>query len=148
MLQESPSISWDIRNMTLEPFTPLKIYILFWLVACIATSVQLINLWRFAPPFRVQRQSKDAAYISLLQSTATSLDRWIRLAWFAWGIFGSISVFDFCNRVLDEKMVGRFDVAFFFRQMSTTLTMALLVALFAFLVQWHISRRVEDRLRS
>ncbi len=146
--QESAYTSWDLRTVTSEPSTAIKIYILFLFVVCIVTSIKLIRIWRMAAPFRAQRQRENPVYESLLQSTASSLKRWIRVTGFGWGIFASISVYDFCDRLLDQKTVGSLVVVFFVRDLSPTLTMALLVALFAFLVQWHIDRRIENLAKS
>ncbi len=146
--QESAYTSWDLRTMTSEPSTALKIYILFLFVVWIVTSVKLIRIWRMAGPFRAQRQRENPAYESLLQSSAASLKRWIRFTGFGWGIFASKSIYDFCDRLLDQKTVGSLVVVFFVRDLSTALTMALLVALFAFLVQWHIGRRIENLAKS
>jgi hypothetical protein len=134
--------------MVSEPSTALKIYILFLLVVCIVMSIKLVRIWRIAAPFRAQRQRENPVYESLLQSTAASLKRWIKVTGFGWGIFASISVYHFCDRLLDQKTVGSLVVVFFVRDLSTTLTMALLVALFAFLVQWHIGRRIENLAKS
>jgi|SRR5271165_2390199 len=142
MLQESASTGWDFRAMTVEPSTGLKLYVLFLLVVCVATSIKLVRLWRMAPPFRTERQRDNSAYQRLLQSSSASLKQWISFTYLGWGIFASISVCDLCNRLLDEKGVGSLLVVFLIRDFSTTLTMALLVALFAFLVRWHISRRI------
>jgi len=148
MLQESTSASWDLRHMTLEPFAPLKIYLLLLLVVCIIAAIRLISLWRMAPPFRAHRQHDNPTYLPLLQSSAASLKRWSRFIGFGWGLFASTSVYDFCGRVLDEKSVSRFVTVFYVREVSTTLTMALVVALLAFLIQWHIGRRIENLARA
>jgi hypothetical protein len=116
---------------------------LFLLVVCIVTSIKLVRLWRMAPPFRAQRQRDNSAYLSLLQSSAASLKQWISFTYLGWGIFASISLYNLCNQLLDDKRVGGLMVVFLVREFSTTLTMALLVALFAFLAQWHMSRRIQ-----
>ena len=67
---------------------------------------------------------------------------------FRLGDFCFKSIYDFCDRLLDQKTVGSLVVVFFVRDLSTALTMALLVALFAFLVQWHIGRRIENLAKS
>jgi hypothetical protein len=116
---------------------------LFLLVVCIVTSIKLVRLWRMAPPFRAQRQRDNSAYLSLLQSSAASLKQWIGFTYLGWGIFASISLYNLWNQLLDDKRVGGLMVVFLVREFSTTLTMALLVALFAFLAQWHMSRRIQ-----
>jgi hypothetical protein len=143
MLQESATTSWDPRAITSTPSVSLKLYMLFLLVVCIVTSIKLVRLWRMAPPFRAQRQRDNSAYLSLLQSSAASLKQWISFTYLGWGIFASISLYNLCNQLLDDKRVGGLMVVFLVREFSTTLTMALLVALFAFLAQWHMSRRIQ-----
>ena len=143
MLQESAATSWDPRAITSTPSVSLKLYMLFLLVVCIVTSIKLVRLWRMAPPFRAQRQRDNSAYLSLLQSSAASLKQWISFTYLGWGVFASISLYNLCNQLLDDKRVGGLMVVFLVREFSTTLTMALLVALFAFLAQWHMSRRIQ-----
>jgi len=143
MLQESAATSWNPRAITSTPSVSLKLYMLFLLVVCIVTSIKLVRLWRMAPPFRAQRQRDNSAYLSLLQSSAASLKQWIGFTYLGWGIFASISLYNLWNQLLDDKRVGGLMVVFLVREFSTTLTMALLVALFAFLAQWHMSRRIQ-----
>ena len=148
MLQESASTSWDFRAMTSEPSASFKMYMLFLLVVCVATSIKLVRVWRMAPPFRAVRQGDNSEYVTLLRSSAASLKRWISFTYLGWGIFASMSLYDLCNRLLDQKRVGDLLVVFLIQDFSTTLIMALLVALFAFLVRWDVSRRIEHLPRS
>src|SRR5690242_7866627 len=137
MLQESASTAWDPRTVTSAPSTSLKIYMLFLLIVCITTSIKLVRIWRMAPPFRANRQRESSAYPPLLQSSAASLKQWISFTYLGWGVFASTSLYDLCNRLLDDRRVGSLLVVYLIREFSTTLTMVLLVALFGFLAQWH-----------
>jgi len=83
----------------------------------------------------------------LLQASGTSLKHWIRCTFLVWGIFASISIYDVCDRLLDEKRVGSFVILFVVQDFSTALTMALLVVLFLFLVRWHMLERIEQLYR-
>jgi hypothetical protein len=129
--------------MTWEPSNGLMIYILFLFLVCIVTSVKLVRVWRAAPPFRLSRQASSPAYLELLETSSRSLKQWIGSTFLGWGIFASISLTDVCSRLLDDKKIGSFVILFVIQDYSTALTMALLVVLFLFLVQWHMLKRIE-----
>jgi hypothetical protein len=148
MLQESASTSWDPRALIVEPAASLKLYMSFLLVVCIITSVKLVKVWWKVPPFRTEGKKDNHPYSLLLQSTVASLKQWMSFNYLGWGIFASTSVYNLCNRLLDDKRVGSLVVVMIIREFSTTLTMALLVALFIFLTKWHISRRIEHLRKS
>ncbi len=129
--------------MTREPSTSMMIYVLFLFLVCIVTSVKLVRVWRPALPFRLSRQASSPAYLQSLESSSSSLKQWIGSAFLAWGIFASISLTDACNRLLANKTIGNFVILFVIQDFSMTLTMALLVVLFLFLVRWHMLKRIE-----
>jgi hypothetical protein len=141
MLQES--MNWDPRYIDAELSTGMKIYILFLFVVCIITSIRLIRVWRAAPPFRLSRQAGNPAYLRLLQASGTSLKQWIGFTFFAWGVLASVSLHDFCEGLLGEKRTARAVLLLAIQDFSATLTMALLVVLFLFLVRWHVLERIE-----
>ena len=141
MVQESAT--WDLRHMTRTPSTSMKIYMLFLFLACIVTSVKLVRIWRAAPPFRLSRQASSPAYLELLETSSSSLKQWIGSTFLGWGIFASITLTDVCSRLLDDKRIGSALILFIIQDFSTTLTMALLVVLFLFLVRWHMLKRIE-----
>lgn len=144
MLQETAT--WDLRRMS-PPVPPgFGAYLLFLLTACISATahlIHLITLWREAPPFRLERQEQNPAYIQRLEVTSASLRQWVTCSFLAWGIFTSVGLYDFCNRLLNEKAVGRFEILFGIEEFSTVLSMALLTVLFLVLIRWHILRRIE-----
>jgi hypothetical protein len=121
----------------------MMIYILFLFLVCIVTSVKLVKVWRPALPFRLSRQASSPTYLQSLESSSSSLKQWIGSTFLAWGIFASISLTDVCNRLLANKTIGNFVILFAIQDFSTTLTMALLVVLFLFLVRWHVLKRIE-----
>lgn len=141
MLQESAT--WDLPRMTREPSTSMIIYMLFLFGVCIVTTVKLIRVWRAAPPFRLSRRAGNPNYLRLLQTSGTSLKQWIGLTVLTSGVFASVSLYDFCNRLLGEKRTAREMILFTIRDSSTSLTMILLVVLFSFLVRWHMLKRIE-----
>jgi hypothetical protein len=140
MLQESSSTTWDLRTMVIEPSGILKAYIFFLLTVCVVAIVKLVRSWRLVPPFR---SATDKASVPRLRSTIESLRYWRGVTYQGWGIFASISLYELCDRLLDQRRVGDLLVVFLIREFSTALTMALLVALFLYLVQWHLHRRAE-----
>jgi hypothetical protein len=141
MLQET--VTFDLRHMSREPSTSTELYILFLLAVSIVGSVKLIRVWRAAPPFKLSRQANSPTYLQLLATARTSLKHWIALTFLGWGLFASVNLSDVCNRLFDENTIRRFVILFVIQDFSTTLTMALLVMTFLFLVRWHIVKRIE-----
>ena len=141
MLQES--VGWDTQNLIREPSTSFKIYMLFLIVACVATMIKLIRVWRTAPPFRLSSQAKNPGYLKLLRTSSRSLSHWIGCTLLGWAILSSTALYKFCNGMLNEKVTGRTVILLVIRDFSTLLSMALWVILFLLLVQWHVSARIE-----
>jgi hypothetical protein len=109
-------------------------------ILCIANGVELGHQNVSAS------RAGSAAFLQSLEISSTSLRQWIGLTLLAWGIFASVSLYHGCNRLLDSKSTGSFMILFVIQDFSTTLTMALLVVLFLYLVRWHMLKRIE-RLR-
>ncbi len=146
MLQEAPQTTWDLQQIYRGPSTSVKIYVLFLLVVCIVTSVELFRAWRVAPPFRLSRQVGNPSYPKMLEASRTRLRQWILCTFLVLGILTSINLSDVCNLMLSEKTMGRELILFVLRDYGADLTMGFIAALFAFLVRWHFLTRVE-RLR-
>jgi len=141
VLQESTT--WDPRHIFRDPSTSFKTYVLFLLVVCVVASIKLIRVWHGAPPFRLSRQANSPSYPQLLQASSASLKQWISFTFLGWGIFASMSLYDVCDRLLDEKRIGSFVILFVIEDFSSAFSMALLVVLFLFLARWHMLRRIE-----
>ena len=133
MLQESGT--WDLRNMPRETSTSMQIYILFALFAFATTVVKLVRVWRVALPFRLSRHASNPALLSTLESSANSLKRWIGCTFLGWGILTSVSIAGLCTRLAYERAAGSMEIAFVAQDLSTALTMALIVILFSFLAR-------------
>ena len=144
MLQES--VGWDTQNLIREPSTSFKIYVVFLIVVCVATSIKLIRVWRVAPPFRLSSQAKSPDYLNLLRISGHSLSHWIMCTFLAWAILTSTAVYDVCRGMQNEKTTGLAVILFVIQDFSSALSMALWVVLFVFLVRWHVSGRIA-RLR-
>ena len=148
MLQESSSTAWDPRAMHSVPSAIFKIYLLFLMTVSVVAFFKMMLVWRTAPPFRTARQKDDPKYLPLLKSTVQSFSYWKSLTYLGWWIFASISLYQLCNRLLDDRRVGDLLVVFLLREFSTTFTMALLVALLVHLLQWNLQKRIEKLDRS
>lgn len=144
MLQES--VTLDPQNLIVEPSISQRIYVLFLVVVCVVTIIKLIRVWRTALPFRLSSQSKNPSYLKLLRISHRSLSHWIGCVFLAWAILSSTAIYNFCHGMLYEKVTGRIVILFATRDLFTSLSMALWVVLFVFLVRWHVSNRIE-RLR-
>jgi len=121
----------------------MRVYVLFVLAVWIVTSVKLLKVWRVVPPLRSYRQAQNPGYQKLLEESDSSLKRWICLTLIGWGIYASYSVSDACYRLLGLKSVGQFIVLGVVEEFSVGLTLALLAVLFAFLVRWHVIKRIQ-----
>ncbi len=71
MIQESTA--WDWRQIHPMPSASRKIHALFLLVAFFVTLRKLISVRRSAPPFKLSRQSGNAAYNKSLRRQSVSL---------------------------------------------------------------------------
>jgi hypothetical protein len=125
------------------PSTKEKLYLLFLLVVCVATTIKLVKLWIEAPPFRLNRQSGNPAYWQRLENAKNNLKQWMAVTLLAGGIFTSVSVYDVCNRLLGQKVFGSLLLISMIAEFSTALTLCLVVVLFTLLVRWHIMKRIE-----
>lgn len=143
MLQES--VTWD-PQMIVEPSTGQKIYVLFLVVVCVVTIIKLMRVWRVALPFRLSTQANNPSYLKLLRICHRSLCQWFGCIFLAWAILSSTAIYNLCHGMLSEKVTGRTVILFAIRDFFTSLSMALWVVLFVFLIRWHVSNRIE-RLR-
>jgi hypothetical protein len=142
VIQESPT--WDWRQLHPVLSTSMRIYLLFLLLTRVVTTAKLVRAWRAAPPFRLVRQAGNPNYIRSLRASSTSLKHWVACVFIGWGICASTSIYEFCVKLLDEKQIGSFAIFFAVLGFSSTLTMTLLVVLFAVLVRWHLIQRIEN----
>jgi len=141
MFQEATT--WDLRSVN-PPVPPgFGLYLLFLLVAFLTSIAKLVRVWRPAPPFRLERQEKNSAYVQMLEVVSRSLRQWTTCTFLAWGILACHGLYEICNGLLSEKAVGHFVIIFVIKGFLMTLNMALLTALVLVLIRWHILRRIE-----
>jgi hypothetical protein len=144
MVQESARATWDLRSMILEPpAARVVVYLLLLLVVCIITSIKLARVWRSVVPFSHGPTTENPTYRRLLLVSATSLQHWIRylVSW----IFAANNVYLISDNLISNQRTDFISaISTLSRQLSFTFTTGLLVALYAFLARWHISRRIEN----
>ena len=149
MLQESATTSWNLRVICYSgPSTKLILYVLFLAVACITTSFKMVRLWIAAPPFQLNRQAGNAAYLHRLEDARNSLKQWMAVTLVVGGIFTSLSVYDVCSRLLLQKTYGGTLLIAILGDFSTALTLCLVVVLFILLVRWYLIKRIEQLNKS
>jgi len=143
MLQDlPPEVGWDVRTIYVHVPASWRIYVLFLLTVCIVTLVKLLRVWLGALPFRLSRKAGDRAYLSYLQTLATSLNHWIAFTYLGLGTYVGFDVYDAFGRILDQKLLGTYAALATVQQLAGAFTMALAVILFAFLVRWHVVNRI------
>lgn len=141
MLQETTT--WDLNRMIRGPSVGMRAYMLVLFIICAVTSIKLIRVWRVSPPFRLSRLANRPEYLQLLQASTRSLTQWIGLTFLSWGIFASVSLYDICDGLLNEKRIGSFIVLIIIEDFSSAFSMSLLLVLFLFVVRWHMLKRTE-----
>jgi hypothetical protein len=88
-------------------------------------------------------RANDPVYLKLLLTSSRSLSQWIGCTFLAWGILVSTTLYEVSRGMMNEKVTGRLIILSEIRELSTALSMALLVALFVFLVRWHVLARID-----
>jgi hypothetical protein len=145
--EEAPEVVWDFRDMPPHLSTSSRFYVLFLLIVCIVVGVEIFRAWRIAPPFTLSRQRNNPSYLPKLEASRRKLKQWILCTLLASGTLASFGLYHVCDELLnDRKILGRFALLLALREYATELTMGSLIALFAFLVQWHFFARIQ-RLR-
>jgi uncharacterized membrane protein (DUF485 family) len=143
MLLQEASENWDFQNVCYGTSALLKIYLLVLFAICVVVCVKLVRAWRTAPPFRLERQAQNPAYKWLLQKTETSLSQWMSFTVLCWGIFISISLYNWCVQLLNQKAFVPVLLINIILGFSTASTAALLVVLFGFIARWHVVKRID-----
>lgn len=143
MLQDDASVGWDPLVIPPHLSAPVRIYVLFLLVTVIATMVRLISLWIAAPPFWLSRQANNPDYLYRLRTECAKNKQWMIGTLLGWGVVTSIELFHATTRLLEVKLVGTSPILFAIRDFASLAEAASMVALFLFLVQWHLMNRIE-----
>ena len=137
------SVTFDYGNLIRQPSTGFKLYVFFLLSVCVVTCIKLIRIWLAAPPFRGSPMANSPQYVQLLRSSSTSLKQWIGCVFLSYGILFSTSLYNVCKDVLNDNRAGGAALLLVIEDYAVGLSMALLVASFAFLTRWHLLRRFE-----
>ncbi len=141
MFQETTT--WDLRDMHPAPSAGFNFYVLFLFVACVVAGAKLLKAWRVARPFRSARQADNPAYLESLNAASISLKHWIGCIFLVWGLYASMHLYEVCSGLYVSKSVGNSAILLVIQDFSTGFTMTCMVALFLFLVRWHMVKRVQ-----
>jgi hypothetical protein len=139
----SSEITWDLRVDGRALSTSWELYVIFLLIACFATSVELFKTWRSAPPFRLSRQASNPAYLTMLEASRRRLKQWIFCTFLVWGIFAASSFRGARIDLLVQKTIDSGAILLVLDDYARALTDALLVVFFMFSVRWHLLARIE-----
>lgn len=137
------SVSWDPQTLIREPSVIFKIYLLFLVVVCATTTMKLVRIWRAVPPLRRVDRLDDPIYMKLMRTASRSLSQWIGCTFFAWGILVATTLREVSSGMMNEKVSGRLMILFEVRDFSTALSLTLWIALYVFLVRWHVVARID-----
>ena len=136
--------TWDLRAIYVEPSIASRLYMLLLLVCCVVALIKLFKVWRVALPFRFSSKQYSHAYLRQLQASALSIRQWIGFALLAWGVLASIRLTETCRLILYDKRTDHAVlVVSILMENATYLSMALLVAVFLYLIRWHMLTRQE-----
>lgn len=147
MTHESAVFAWQLRFMILKPSSAslnLKLYVLFLFLVCIFTTIKLVRVWRIVAPFSGRHPGPNLAYRGFLRASAASMQHLISLTYLAMGIFASVTVYGISDHFLaNEGTDITLAITALIRRLSSALTVALFVSLYAFLVRWYFTERLE-----
>jgi hypothetical protein len=142
MLQET--VTFDLRHMPRQPSISMIVYMPFLFIVGLVTCRKLIRIWKIALPFKPQRPVNIPDYLQLLKTSTSSLTQWISLTFLCWGIFAAESLYKVCDKLFDEEKIRKLELLFIIQDFPAAFTMTLLVALFVFVVRWHVLKRIEN----
>ena len=141
MLQESTT-TWDLRALPPETSPAERLYLLFLLIVFIVALVELMRSWRSAPLSKALSPTERTKYVKRLQIAGTKLKQWIYITLLACGFLISYELWHESTRLLIERVHDSLEVLLSFRGLFVLLEMTFLVAIFVFLVRWHIVNRI------
>ena len=145
MLQDDSSIGWDPLEFHPYVSLSLRIYAFFAVIAVIVTTTRLISLWIAAPPFWLSRQAHNPDYLRRLRTESDSVKQWMICTLLGWGGVASIELVHTSTRLVVAMVYGTSTILFAIRDFSMHAELASVIALFLFLVRWHLLNRI-DRL--
>src|SRR5262249_34513758 len=138
MLQNSTATSWDLQTISYEPSVKVKLCLLFLLAACVMTSIKLARLWIAAPPFYLNRQVGNPAYLNRLESSKNSLTQWATLTLVVSGLFVTARLYDACVGLSYQKTFGIALLIYVIGDTLSGLILCFVVVLFILLMRWHL----------
>ena len=142
-MMQDESVGWDpaLLPPSLSPL--VRIYALFLFVTAVATMGRLVALWIAAPPFRLSRKANNPDYLQELRTAYVNLKQWMVCILLACAFVASFELYQTSNRLLQAKASGPVVIFSPIRNFVVIPEMASFVALFLFLVQWHLLTRIR-----
>ena len=135
--------TWDLESIT-PTMGLMKLHILFLFITCIVAVVKLMRIWPAVRPFAKLPIEQQSSALPLLHTTASSLGRWIGLTFLTWGIATSVTIVNFCQRIQTWKELSVWGgTVLQVSELLVTLTFALVVVTFLYLIRWRILNRIE-----
>jgi hypothetical protein len=141
MLQE-PTTSWDLRYVPVETSSTERLYMLLLFIVFIVGIVELVRTWRIVPSPKISLSTESATLVKRLQTAATRLKQWIYLTFLTCGFLTSYELSRESKRLLSERIHDGPAELVYLRGFFALLGMTFIVAIFVFLVQWRIIRRI------
>jgi hypothetical protein len=130
-------------HLWVEPSASFKGYVWFLLFVCVVAIFRLARVWRAVLPFRRPRGENLQEYLHLLRTSSRSMKRWIGCTFLVWGIFLSTSIYDVCDRLLEEQHAGAATFLVLLADYAQTATLALCVVALLYAIRWHLEIRIE-----
>src|SRR5262245_3836057 len=141
MVQESAT-TWDLRNMPEVSSAELRIFAIFILIAGIVMLLKAVAVCRLFLP-SVLSLPKTLQTKSALHQKAHSLKQWAVFILISWGLYASVATSRFCRSMSLTTRVLATDVLHIALDLSSTVSLTLIVTLGLFLIRWRISKAIE-----
>ena len=135
MAQET-STQWDLRYVNTPTRLDEKLFIFLMLTALIVVAIKLVRV------LSLSRSSPEISRDSL-RKIASSLGQWLFVPLFAWGLLASHHLYILCQGLLVEKTIHVSLPLYNLGELAVELYLSLIVSLVAFLVRWHVLKRLE-----
>ena len=144
MLQEGTAVTWDSKYTCYgPPRVAEKLLVLFLLATSVVALTKLVRTWIALPPFAKLSVDRVQSALPKLERTAVSLRRWLVLTLLAWALVTSVTIVNSCQTMLTWEKLSGWQTLHQISELSMTLTFALVVVTFLYLIRWYILNRIE-----
>jgi hypothetical protein len=144
MLQQGTGVTWDFNQIGYASYVPVRLFVLYLFATCVMALTKLVRTWVALPPLAKPSVDRLQSALPMLERTAVSLRRWLVLTVLAWGMATSFTIVSFCQRMLTWEVSLRWLITLsHVAQLSVTLTFALVVIAFLYVIRWYLLNRIE-----